>query len=103
MPVRSLEERFAAMDADGDGAVSREEFFAAHPGMKDEAFAAIDGDGDGVIMLREWKDFAAGHGRAGAMPPMPPMPGGAPRDGTGMPPADPGRPPALLMPPDAPR
>lgn len=64
-------ERFAAMDADQDGQLSREEFFAAQPNMKDSAFDAIDQNRDGGISLEEWTEFGIGHGRGGvaAMPP----------------------------------
>ena len=65
MAAKNAEARFAAMDADKNGKVSREEFFAAHPQMKEGAFAAIDADADGHLSLEEWKGFAAGHGKEG--------------------------------------
>lgn len=62
-------DRFAAMDEDKDGKVSREEFFKAQPTMKEGAFAAIDKDGDGNITAEEWTSFVSGHGKdGGAMP-----------------------------------
>ncbi|MDR2489404.1 MAG: EF-hand domain-containing protein [Desulfovibrio sp.] len=99
MSRQGVEERFAAMDADSNGKVNREEFLAAHPAMKDEAFAAIDADGDGVLVIKEWKDFAAGHGMGGAMPPVPSSgtegASSAGKDAPGL--SD--KPPSLLMPP----
>jgi hypothetical protein len=102
MPGSSAADRFAAMDANADGKVSREAFFSAYPAMKDEAFAAIDADGDGVLDIKEWTDFTAGHGM-GRMPPlMPPMPpnesGGASGMGEGRSGAS-SPPPMLPLPP----
>ena len=110
MAGQNAEARFDAMDANKDGKVSREEFFAAQPNMKEGAFAAIDADGDGELTLKEWKDFTAGHGKEGGMGAMGGMPPSAPGDaaapGAAAPDADknaaPGQPkgaPALIMPP----
>lgn len=82
-------DRFAAMDADGGGTVSREEFQKTFPSMTDGAFAAIDKDGDGAITAEEWKGFmkehsmgAAAHpktdGAGAGCPAMPPAGGKAP-------------------------
>ena len=65
MAAQNAETRFAAMDGNKDGKVGSEEFFAAHPQMKEGAFAAIDADGDGLLSLEEWKGFAIGHGKGG--------------------------------------
>lgn len=68
---QSLQDRFAAMDADKDGKVSREEFFKVHQNMKDAAFLAIDKDADGQISQDEWANFAVGHGKEpGGHPPV---------------------------------
>lgn len=85
--------RFSAMDTDKDGKVSREEFFAAQPQMKEAAFTAIDADKDGYITLEEWEGFAKGHGHGGDMPPR--------DDGAEAGSAGGGKTaPALIMPPD---
>lgn len=60
-----VETRFQAMDKDKDGKVSREEFFAAHPQMKEGAFVSLDTDKDGFLSLDEWRAFAADHGSEG--------------------------------------
>lgn len=90
----NVEERFAGMDADKNGQVSREEFFAAQPQMKEAAFDAIDADKDGAISLQEWAGFSAGHGKSDphadeSVPQMPPASGAAPA----------GKAPELIMPP----
>lgn len=46
---------FAALDADGDGTISREEA-AAHPVLRDE-FAAVDADGDGLLSREELRGW----------------------------------------------
>jgi hypothetical protein len=46
--------RFAAADADGDGAVSLAEAQALFPDMTEEDFAAADGDGDGALSEDEF-------------------------------------------------
>lgn len=39
----------AEMDSDGSGTLSMEELQAAHPTLTAEAFAAIDANGDGAV------------------------------------------------------
>ncbi len=96
MAGQSAASRFAAMDADKDDKVTREEFFAAQPQMKDAAFDAIDADKNGSITLDEWEGFAMGHGSSQGG--MPPKDGGAP--GMTMPPqGEPKSAPELIMPP----
>lgn len=65
MAGQNAASRFETMDTNKDGALSREEFFAAQPQMKDAAFDAIDADKDGSITLEEWEGFAKGHGQGG--------------------------------------
>lgn len=55
------DDRFAAMDKDGDGRVVLEEFRAANPGMSERAFVVIDSNGDGGIERAEWATFMRGH------------------------------------------
>jgi Ca2+-binding EF-hand superfamily protein len=60
---------FKRMDADGDGAISAEEF-ASKP---NRMFDRFDKDGDGVIAIDEIPDRKAGfRGKRGDMPPPPP-------------------------------
>lgn len=64
----AAEARFAAMDKDGDGFVTREEMAAARAEMRSrfearrgdpaERFAAMDADGDGKVTLDEMKQAA---------------------------------------------
>ncbi|MDR2050216.1 MAG: hypothetical protein LBQ63_00355 [Deltaproteobacteria bacterium] len=57
----SAEDKFSRMDADADGRVEREEFFALYPQMREAAFVAIDSSGDGSLSLLEWLEFSDGH------------------------------------------
>lgn len=94
MASKFAQDRFAAMDADKDGAVSRDEFFKAQPEMKEAAFEAIDLDKDGSLSSLEWEAFAAGHGRDGGDTNMPPHGPGISRNATA-----PETAPELIMPP----
>ena len=73
-------DKFSQMDTNKDGKVSREEFKAAFPNMREEAFVAIDKDGDGFISVDEWNGFMKDHS-SGMRPntmtngPMPSVPG----------------------------
>ncbi len=58
---RGAEASFTRMDTNKDGNVTREEFFAAFPQMKEGAFTSIDKNGDGIISKEEWLGFAKGH------------------------------------------
>ena len=51
---------FALMDADGDGALSTQEFQAAH----ERIFKAADGDDDGSLTMEEMQGFMHGPGKA---------------------------------------
>ena len=99
MAGQNAADRFTAMDADKDGKVSREEFFAAQPHMKDSAFDALDADKDGFISADEWNAFAAGHGKDGGHGMGKGM-GDGHMPGTAMPPQDaaPKEAPSLIMP-----
>lgn len=73
-------DKFSQMDTNKDGKVSREEFKALFPNMREEAFVAIDKDGDGFISVDEWNAFMKDHS-SGMRPntmnngPMPTVPG----------------------------
>lgn len=61
----AAETRFAAMDQNGDGFVTKEEMEAAHAEMRarfeerrTERFAALDADGDGKVSLEEMNQAA---------------------------------------------
>jgi len=65
MAGQAATERFSAMDTNKDGKISREEFFAAYPHMKEAAFEAINTSGDGFISFDEWEAFVKGHSKDG--------------------------------------
>lgn len=50
---------FAAVDADGSGAVSMDEAKAAMPDLTDEAFQAADADGSGDLSPEEFATLAS--------------------------------------------
>ena len=54
-------DKYSQMDTNKDGKVSREEFKALFPNMREEAFVAIDKDGDGFISIDEWNAFMKDH------------------------------------------
>lgn len=73
-------DKFSQMDTNKDNKVSREEFKALFPNMREEAFVAIDKDGDNFISVDEWNGFMKDHS-SGMRPntmnngPMPTVPG----------------------------
>lgn len=87
---------FAGLDANHDGVVTREEFQAAFPNMREAAFNRIDANQDAVIDRQEWDAFRASHGKGGMSPQMPPkMPPQTPQM---PPPAREGAKPGILPP-----
>lgn len=92
MAAPDLAEIFAQTDADGDGAVSLEEFGAEATDQSQDVlqklFDLIDSDGDGAISETESTSFlealgqeVASLGGAGGPPPGGPPPGGPPPGG----------------------
>ncbi|BFR49179.1 calcium-binding protein [Nitratidesulfovibrio sp. HK-II] len=59
------DDKFSAMDKDGNASVTWEEFSAAFPQMKKPAFDAIDTDTSGALSHEEWDAFRAHHGQGG--------------------------------------
>lgn len=57
----AAEERFAAMDADHNGAVTWQEFSQARPNINKNAFTSIDADHNDLLDLQEWKAFSSFH------------------------------------------
>lgn len=91
-------DKFARMDTDGNGALSREEFKAAIPNIRDEAFAAIDENGDQAIGRDEWLAFLRGHA-AGTLGPKSGQGRDTTGDGAGCPAPPPHGTPPLVTPP----
>lgn len=87
------DDKFGAMDTDGNGQVSWEEFAATYPNMRKAAFETIDTDASGGLSHDEWHAFMGSHGSGGkkmgggmSMPPMEGkmgMPPGHPPTGAG--------------------
>ena len=101
-------ERFAVMDSDKDGRIVWKEFSAARPNLNENAFKSIDADGDGAVSLDEWKAFSSGHGGMAKTPDMGSMmkamggKGMAPAIGPNAIPSDDSSAMPLIMPPAAP-
>ena len=53
---------FHELDADGDDAVTWEEFQSRFPETNEHVFRAVDQDGDGLIDHDEWHAFKKAHG-----------------------------------------
>jgi Ca2+-binding EF-hand superfamily protein len=60
--VQKLDERFAALDTNKDGVITKDELQAARKARHDARFARLDKDGNGSISREE---FDAGHDRPG--------------------------------------
>jgi major membrane immunogen (membrane-anchored lipoprotein) len=53
---------FHELDADGDDAVTWDEFKTRFPDTTRDVFKAVDGNGDGIIDHDEWHAFKEAHG-----------------------------------------
>lgn len=76
MAAGNMDDHFTAMDTDKDGKLSRTEFCAGLPNLRDTAFDAFDADGDGFVTLEEWTEAMSVH--MGGMPPKETMTGPGP-------------------------
>lgn len=100
------EDRFHALDGNGDGQVSWEEFHAVSPNISRTGFDMMDTSGNGFLEQEEWMGFMANHGmdvpmssKSMTMPARDAMPPAAPRADA---PATPGSSAPLIMPPSDP-
>lgn len=55
-------DRFHALDGNGDGQVSWEEFHAVSPNISRQGFDTMDANGDGALGQNEWLAFMSNHG-----------------------------------------
>ena len=55
---------FHELDADGDDAVTWEEFKQRFPDTRETVFKSVDQDGDGLIDHDEWHAFKEAHGKS---------------------------------------
>lgn len=55
-------DRFHALDGNGDGQVSWEEFHAVSPNISRKGFDMMDSDGSGSLCESEWASFMSNHG-----------------------------------------
>lgn len=100
------EDRFRALDGNGDGQVSWEEFHAVSPNISRTGFDMMDSSGNGFLELEEWMGFMANHGmdvpmssKSMTMPARDAMPPASPKADA---PAAPGSSAPLIMPPSDP-
>lgn len=114
-------DRFHALDGNGDGQVSWEEFHAVSPNISRKGFDMMDSDGSGSLCESEWAGFMSNHGmevpasmKSMTMPARDAVPPASPRaeeparpDASGpviMPPSSPASPAApsapLILPPE---
>lgn len=99
-----IDARFAALDGDGNGRVTWEEFHKANESISRQGFDIMDINKNGELSLEEWRAFSSNHGMGISMPPSkvtlparPLEPPVTPNPGEPslpliMPPADPGSP-----------
>lgn len=76
-PQPEIVDRFAVMDANGDGKIALEEFQTANPNMSENAFVIIDANKDKAIDRQEWLVFVQNHAQPAREPgaPMNNIPG----------------------------
>ncbi|MCH5277989.1 MAG: EF-hand domain-containing protein [Desulfovibrionaceae bacterium] len=60
--------RFTALDADGNGRVTWEEFHKTNESISRQGFDLMDINKNGELSLEEWRAFAASHGMNISMP-----------------------------------
>lgn len=60
--------RFAALDGDGNGRVTWEEFHTTNPSISRQGFDLMDLNKNGELSLEEWRAFTANHGMNISMP-----------------------------------
>ena len=99
-------DRFHALDGNGDGQVSWEEFHAVSPNISRKGFEMMDSNGDGQLCESEWTAFMSNHGmdvpasmKSMTMPARDAMPPASPRAEQ---PVRPGASGPMIMPPSAP-
>ncbi len=98
--------RFHALDGNGDGQVSWEEFHAVSPNISRKGFEMMDSNGDGQLCESEWTAFMSNHGmdvpasmKSMTMPARDAMPPASPRAEQPVRPAASG---PMIMPPSDP-
>lgn len=82
-PPGGMDGHFKAMDADGNGAVSREEFLAISQKRAEQAFMALDTDGNGSLSKDEIAAMMSRRPGMGGGPGMGPPPQGGMKPGMG--------------------
>ena len=96
-----VDARFAALDADGNGRVTWEEFHNTNESISRQGFDIIDTNKNGELSLEEWRAFSSNHGMGIPMPPSRVTLPAGPLDPPVAPkPGEPSLP--LIMPPAAP-
>ena len=54
--ARAYGERFAQLDTNGDGSLSKQEFDDRNSGQVDASFSHLDGNNDGEVTKKEWQE-----------------------------------------------